>query len=365
MEPQETVDLSQIQPGMTIDVNNQFYRLGKPIISADTFQQMISLVRTYSGDVPVLVITPTADDSFTVDYQQSLTHFVNCFVQVAPVNQRKLVTSRTIDNWSEQDIDALSYGNPDVEAVLYCARKHAACLADCEALSAEMDELIHKQNVNTLTDEDRTRGNLVYNTLLPNAKIACQRALDELKQAQQKCAQKALTKSTDTVTDSANDTAIERVIPTVPAEIVQSVSVQTASQTMPVQTQAPVQMQTSPQAVVTAPMRPVVTADDVITNAIRRLTFKWKCADYYCMPLHVARTCVTHPDYVAYSAYQRPVEGYTLVPPELLILFGIKMYTPDLPIVFTKLGEFRRVGESSHSEWDLNYWYPKPRYYTK
>ena len=367
MEQTETVDLTQLQAGTPININNQLYCLGKPIIQADYFNQLISQIRMYSPNTPVVVVLPDYDGLDAESLQQNMSDFVNCFARTLPIDRRKLVSSRTMDKWSEQDIGLLSHGDSEVESVLYCARKHAACLADCEALEKEMNMLIHKQNQGMLTEDDKARGDLVYNTLLPNAKIACQRALDELKQMQEKCSAKALTKPSEDDNVIATDTAIERETPEIPAEIVQqssaqsSVDVQISAQApMPAQTQLTT-ADTTVQTQATIPT--IAPSDDAVINGIRRVTFRWKTPQCYCMPLSLARSCVNRPEYVAYSAYQRPVEGYVLVPPELLILYGITMYTPDLPIVFTPLGEFRRVGESSRPILDINYWYPKPKYY--
>jgi hypothetical protein len=81
------------------------------------------------------------------------------------------------------------------------------------------------------------------------------------------------------------------------------------------------------------------------------------------MPLGVAAQLAQTPQNQVFRDQQSiSVPGYTTVPLEYLIALGIPLYADGVPIVFTKSGRFRRIGESSVSPVVSSYWYPMPRY---
>ena len=221
-------------------------------------------------------------------------------------------------------------------------------------LSAELSVLIQKQNQGTLTEEEQARGDLVYNTLLPKAQKECQKAFDELTEQQRKYNQATQAAFNRTSVRSESDTTIISTASESPKHI--PVSVADASVTQ-VSADADTKPTVSETVKAKAPLVPeTVSVDD----ALKIITSKWLDQRKYCMPLHLAQSFAEQPAYAMYSMYQQPVAGYTLVPPALLIMFRIKMYSPDLPIVFTTAGEFMRIGANNHSIYDLDYWYPKP-----
>lgn len=354
MEQTEKVDLSKIQPGTTIDVNNQIYLLGNPVISAETFTQLINQIKHYSANTAVVVLIPDDTCSISADVQQQVQNYIVNHVQSATPDTRKLVSKHLVENITGQEIGMYSYGDVDLAAIWYLTRKHASCVSKYNTLSAELSVLIQKQNQGTLTEEEQARGDLVYNTLLPKAQKECQKAFDELTEQQRKYNQATQAAFNRTSVRSESDTTIISTASESPKHI--PVSVADASVTQ-VSADADTKPTVSETVKAKAPLVPeTVSVDD----ALKIITSKWLDQRKYCMPLHLAQSFAEQPAYAMYSMYQQPVAGYTLVPPALLIMFRIKMYSPDLPIVFTTAGEFMRIGANNHSIYDLDYWYPKP-----
>lgn len=81
------------------------------------------------------------------------------------------------------------------------------------------------------------------------------------------------------------------------------------------------------------------------------------------MPLSVAKQIADSPQNQVFREQQSvEVPGYATVPLEYLIALGIQLYADGVPIVFTKSGGFRRIGNSSVNPVVVSYWYPTPRY---
>ena len=83
------------------------------------------------------------------------------------------------------------------------------------------------------------------------------------------------------------------------------------------------------------------------------------------MPISVAKGLADSPQNAVFKQQQsQTVPGYQTVPLEYLIALGVQLYADGVPIVYTKSGEFRRVGDIQIPPVVSSYWYPKPRYAT-
>ena len=81
------------------------------------------------------------------------------------------------------------------------------------------------------------------------------------------------------------------------------------------------------------------------------------------MPVSIAKQLADSPQNAVFKQQQQQVvPGCQTVPLEYLIALGIRLYADGVPIVYTKSGEFRRVGDSPIPPVVTDYWYPKPRY---
>lgn len=81
------------------------------------------------------------------------------------------------------------------------------------------------------------------------------------------------------------------------------------------------------------------------------------------MPLSVAKQLAQNPQNSVFREQQsKSVPGYATVPLEYLIALGIPLYADGVPVVYTKSGRFRRIGDSDISPIVQSYWYPTPRY---
>ena len=106
-----------------------------------------------------------------------------------------------------------------------------------------------------------------------------------------------------------------------------------------------------------------VVVEQVASTSIHQPNLVMLRSSNLLMPLSIAKQLVDAPQNQAFKAQQEmQVEGYDTVPLEYLIALGVSLYADGVPIVYTKSGTFRRVGNSSISPLTKSYWYPTPRY---
>lgn len=341
------VDLSKIQPGIPININNQLYCFDKPIICVDTFTQLISQLSHYSANTTIVAVIPNGADN-TGELSQLVSNYIVNNLHATPTTN-KMMTTHTLDNLSAQEITSLSRGDTELETIWYLTHKYATYAAELQSLDNEMAVLTRKRDANTASDEEMARGYYLYNTLLPKIREMQDRAFAELTEAQKTFTQLIVEKQASMSTQKTEPVTVQNmeIEPTSPVENTSAAPVSEQADAItpePVSTDTPANNATAP---------------------INLVTRKWRLPRYCSMSLLEARTLLEQsPYYQHYKTHQRQtIAGYTLVPPEYLLMFGIRVYPQDLPIVFTPSGEFMRLGESDHSKFDRDYWFPHPKRY--
>ncbi len=357
------IELDQLRHGTTIEINNNFYKFTGSVTTEDSFEAMINTLRNRPVQNDILVVVP----GVSAEIEQLISNYILNQIYEKPKDSAKLVSERTLDNASDEELQKLSKGNNALNALWFLLRKQAQYRTDAAQLEAELATLTAKRNSGTITQEEFERGNLIYTTLLPEKQTELSSINVEISEQQQqllKLSKRELSQAArypdqSWVHPSELATSDALATPDDINKVLNEFS-QGCVDNSPVNNQqsscddfaqiAPV----SPSSVTTQP-----------TNVVCQVCPEWRDARYRVMPLRVARQLAYDPRMLMYSKYQKHVEGYLLVPPEFLIMYGIRMYEPDLPIVFTQSGEFRRIGESDHSPLELSYWYPKPKFFDK
>lgn len=343
MDQMETVNLTQLQPGKTIEINHNIYTFKGSVIAAETFEELLIKLHNRPTPVDVVVIVPGVSE----DIETNISNYVLNKLYRKPKDQQKLVSNKTLDKLSDDDISKLSNGNEALNTLWFLLRQLAFKQNEYTSLTQELDILTSKRNFNNITPSELERGGYLYNNLIPETKAAIDQLMtsidaqrNQLLQLSQKELKDAVQFSehmeqmwqTPTPTDDTDDTD-KPVTEAELNEIMDAFSKQSAQES--------------------------VSADN---GAFKQLCSHWRNAAFRRMPLSVARQLMNRPDMLKYRKNQHMIDGYITVPPELLIMCGIEVYDDDLPIVFTPSGEFQRVGSSAEHDMDMLYWYPKPAF---
>ena len=357
------INLDQLQHGTTIKINNNLYKFSGSVTTEDSFEAMINTLRNRPVQNDILVVVP----GVSAEVEQLISNYILNQIYEKPKDSAKLVSERTLDNVSDDELQKLSKGNNALNALWFLLRKQSQCRADTAQLETELNMLTVKRNNGTITQEEFERGNLIYTTLLPERCAELTSIETEIAEQQQQL----LTLSKRELSQAARYPDQSW---TSPSEFVTSDAPATSDDINKVLNDISQDCIDSMQAVNQqhlcddfVPVESILDSSTGTppTNVACQVCPEWRDARYRVMPLRVARQLAHNPAMAKYSKYQKPVDGYLLVPPEFLIMYDVKMHEPDLPIVFTQSGEFRRVGKSDHSPMDLSYWYPKPRFYDK
>ena len=357
------IELDQLQHGTTIEINNNFYKFTGSVTTEDSFEAMINTLRNRPVQNDILVVVP----GVSAEVEQLISNYILNQIYEKPKDSAKLVSERTLDNASDAELQKLSKGNDALNALWFLLRKQAQYQTDTAQLETELAVLTAKRNSGTITQEEFERGNLIYTTLLPEKQTELSSIAAEMTEQQQqllKLSKRELVKAAKFPDQSwANPSELATSdAPTTTDDINKILN--EFSQDCADNMQANNQQRLCDDFVQSEPISDsVVNASS--TNVVCQVCPEWRDARYRVMPLSVARQLIRDPRMSMYSKYQKPVDGYLLVPPEFLIMYGIRMYEPDLPIVFTQSGEFRRIGKSDHSPFELSYWYPKPKFFDR
>ena len=205
----------------------------------------------------------------------------------------------------------------------------------------------------------------MYSELLPKSQADCAEARDNLIKYREYALNKAIQMRAEadkivsnsfggsvaaSVTDVAAGVSVQPSVAVQSDSVLNDLTDESATETEPV----PIIADEAP------PVGPDWVSDIVVCPRP-----KWLDQNLCVMPLSVAAKLLRSSDYVQYVTNQTQgrVPGMISVLPEYLLMLGIEVYSTDLPIVFTSSGEFMRVGESDHPFTDVDYWYPKPKFY--
>lgn len=305
-----------------IQIQNQIFTLGSPVTHADTLDQLLGIFQQEGiTGRPIVIINPVSDS--LPDLPNLLENYIENAMQgvytAQPVSYLfQDATDEDIIAWAKAQYNPAGDSSMDyLIEVGKTIREQSKLKRELDRVNARRDELWKQHCLNPNSNEGSDEySNLTY-TVVPQIE-------DKIKE---------VTAYLDTIPKSLNNGYVPE-----PVEEPIKVDVQ----------EEPVSL-TEPSSDPCVPQAPDI--------------FTW-CSTKLLMPLSIAKNLAQSPQNQAFKAQQeQTVEGYTTVPLEYLIALGISLYADGVPIVYTKSGTFRRVGNSAVSPVVNSYWYPKPRYH--
>ena len=340
------MDLAQEQ---TFQIQNKVYCLGNPVVTVATLESLVNAM-TACGDAtrPIVIINPIAKT--IPNFDELLENYIEHNLLG---NSNKVTTSYMLHAAVDDEIRTLAEeqyrkdGTPiEYSIEMYTLiREQSTIKGNIAALSAEADALwrAHCANPNSMEGSDRYVE--VTTVLLPQA----QQALDEI-----------------TAKIAALPPPVREPIPVAPqANTEPQVQQPTITETKPVADDLPPWDIDEPDTVaetVPAPISIPVDhwVDQLSTDGVS-ITEKWLSADKLVMPLAAAKEKAQSQGYVAIRNQQlKQIPGYKSVPLEYLLMLGVPVFPDGTTIVYTRAGEFMRVGKADVSILNNNYWFPRP-----
>jgi hypothetical protein len=310
------------------------FTLGSPVTHADTLNQLLHVFEQQGiENRPIVVINPV-DDSLP-DLEKLLENYIENAMQGTLVKQRTTymfqdASDEEIFNWAKNQYrsDAVQTVDSLIETGM-AIRDQSRLKRDLDVANARRDELWKQHCLNPESDA----GSAEYSDITYNVIPRIERAI------------KDVTKRMGSIPKDLKNGYIQEPISPIVENPVESVE----NHTELVQNNVENFVET-----VDNHLEMIGTGKPNImliraTNMI--------------MPLSVAKQMVNNPQNSAYKKQQEMiVPGYTTVPLEYLLALGVQLYADGVPIVYTKTGGFRRVGDSEVSPVVHGYWYPTPRY---
>lgn len=338
-------------------INNQLFVLGNPVVNAQTLEQLVHALDQLGLNQPIVIINPEA--TTVPNFEDMLSNLIQNnrsrqFVNVTTDDKYRFM------NMSDEElnrlVDDLLLKNPvlDREVMLdmYMGiRARAQALYSLEHLCHERDELWNLHCANPSSTEGSERYAELVGTLIPQAQSYYDWVCNKLKELDE----------------------LPKIKEGVELPVVQSEKTIEEPEKI---TDAAVSSETT-DTVCTASENAIdaqpVFEDTGLTDIViddaehHRIWGPWNSIMHMQMPLSSAKELVSKPGYAGLVAQQRDVEfdgkRYQAVEPEFLIALGIEVYPDGLPIVYTELGTFKRVGYNHNQPLNnLQYWYPKPKF---
>lgn len=335
-------------------INNQIYILGKPVIDTQTLEQLVYVLDQLGENQPVVIINPEA--STIPDFNQKLSDLIQLNRRVQPRNMTSDDKYRFKDMTDAQIQDLVRdtcQRNPVLDShhmldMYQGLRARAQALFNLETLSKERDALWAAHCANPSSAEGSERYAELTYKLIPQAQEIYNNICKKLQELDQ---------NSTRIVDNA---VLERNTEPHPQMQQSSVKPNNTNTQPIIASNASVRNEPSNQSSVE------IEYTDSISNIKISLWGPWNSIDCMVMPLNMAKTIVDSPGYAGLREQQRDVvyEGvpYKAVEPEYLIALGIDVVPDGLPIVYTDIGTFKRVGKSEQPINNVNYWYPRPKY---
>ena len=333
-------------------IGNQLYILGNPVIPTQTLEQLVYVLDQLGEGQPVVIINPQAQT--VPDFQDKLAQLIqnNRRMQPQNVTTNDKYRFKDLSDQELQDmVRDLCSANPslDFDSMLNMyqgLRFRAQALYQVDLLIAERDKLWSEHCANPDNPAGSERyGELVYQ-LIPQAQAYYQRICEQLQELDEKSA--TIKKQPVTLANHKTEVTDSKEPPLAATSSVSEHSNNT-QQTNATKEELPLDTGLS-------------CATGVINSA--KITGEWLKPRYYKMPLSVAKSIVDSPTYAGLKQQQRDVVfdgvSYKAVEPEFLLALGIPLYQDGIPVVYTEMGTFKRVGNSNQSFLNQNYWFPTP-----
>lgn len=334
-------------------IGNQMYILGNPVIPTQTLEQLVYVLDQLGEGQPIIIINPQAQT--VPDFQNKLAQLIQNNRRMQPQNVTTNDKYRFKD-LSDQElrdmVRDLCSANPSLDFdnmldMYQGLRARAQALYQVDLLVAERDKLWSEHCANPDNPAGSERyGELVYQ-LIPQAQAYYQGICQQLQELDEKSA--TIKKQPVTLGNHRVEVQDAKTSPTVAATSSVSEHINNTQTTDAIKEELPLDTGLS-------------CATEVSQDI--KITGEWLKPRYYKMPLSVAKSIVNSPAYAGLKQQQQDVvfEGvsYKAVEPEFLLALGIPLYQDGIPIVYTEIGTFKRVGNSNQSFLNQSYWFPAP-----
>lgn len=339
-------------------VNNQIYVLGTPVVSAQTLEQLIYALDQLGSEKPIIIINPQA--TTVPQFDQRLAELIQNNRRTQPHNQTtddKYRFKDMTDADLQSIVEETCLKNPmlnknNLFSMYQGLRTRAQALFNLDTLSKERDALWAAHCANPSSSEGSERYAELQYELIPQAQQVydgvCQQlqSLDEVYAKQNK----------QTTQASQNDTH--------PTPITPVAATSSVPKTI-LHTQEDCAVVAAKEEVVETPENLQLSNTDTLADVTVHIWGPWTSIDYMQIPLSVAKNIASSPAYEGLRVQQRDVifedKAYKAVEPSYLIALGIDLIPDGLPVVYTDIGTFKRVGVSSEPMNNVKYWYPTPK----
>lgn len=311
-----------------IQIQNKIFTLGSPVTHADTLDQLLYVFQQMGvTERPIVIINPVGDA--LPDLANLLENYIENAMQGAYTAQR---TTYLFQGYTDEQIIAWANGQyqpggPSLDYLIESGktiREQSRLKCELDQVNSRRDELWRQHCLNPDSNAGSEEyANLTYN-VVPQLELAIKNVTEALGN---------IPRDLDKGSVPIQQTSVETVES--PAE--------------------------DSREVVENPVDSVDTGSEMSGTGKPDIMF---CSSSRLrMPLAIAKQIADKPENQVFKQQQQQtVPGYVTVPIEYLIALGIKLYADGVPVVYTKSGKFRRVGESSVNPVVTSYWYPTPLY---
>lgn len=306
-----------------IQIQNKVFTLGSPVVHADTLDQLLYAFEQMGvTERPIVIINPVQDS--LADLPNLLENYIENNMQGKLTQQR---VSYLFQGFTDEQIEQWARSQYKLGGELSCdylletgrtIRKQSEVKQKLDSVNARCAELWQQHCLNPDSDAGSAEySNLMYN-VIPTLEAELKQITDYLGK---------IPKNLD------NGTRWDIIV------------------------EEPTNSAEEP----TPEVREVISGEMTGTG---KPDIYLMSSSNLIMPLSMAKQLAVSPQNKVYLEQQSiEVPGYKTVPLEYLLALGITLYADGLPIVYTKSGSFRRIGNSSVSPVVNSYWYPKPRYH--
>lgn len=354
----EYVDLTTADKS-PIRINNQLYVLGSPIINTQTLEQLVYVLDQLGAEQPVVIINPEA--ATVPDFDEKLAQLIQNNRRVQP----RVVTASDrykFKDMSDAELEEIVKGiistnvALDFDSTLYMyqgLRARAQHLFYLDNLIQERDYLWSQHCANPDDNSGSARYAELAYTLIPQAQANYESICKQLQELDN---QQALERKQNPIPHQL----VEKDTKTAPSSVSQITNCTSAKNCTDCAT---TEITPKPPGGINIVEKKIEEPEPSnIPNVM--ITPEWLKPRYMQLPLSVAKSMISGPAYSRLCQQQHDVmeDGvtYKAVEPEYLLALGISIFPDGVPIVYTKLGTFKRVGNSNVPLSNLAYWYPKP-----
>lgn len=372
----------------SFQIQNNVYCFGNPVITVDTLQQLVSALQEHGEtNRPIVIINPQANT--IPNFDSMLENFISNEITVKPASivtkyMLQNATDEQICEFAEQQYKPENGLSLDYLITMYTLiREQSNLRGTLDDLKAESDSLWKQHCLNPESDTGSERyGDIVYN-IVPAVNTQLREVTHKLdtlsdwftepevkytpKHQSDITEPEPIVQDTDIVTVQKSPDVTDTVEPVCELDTV----LQNIDNNIP--DTVPVEPVIVPEPSVQDTPIPDFTADDTEVTVVQTphnilpggttITLKWLNSKLRVMPLSIARNRAQEPGYIAIRNQQESApKEYIPVSLEYLLMLGIPIYPDGVPVVYTKSGEFMRVGTSEIPMNNTKYWFPRPMF---